>query len=227
MSRRRVQPVEVRADTSRPHRGDEIHSHPAFGQIGASRSQGTGTVLYGSEFLHRDVITITISSSEMRRGLSMDWPHATRQLIEVEMSEAQWAEFVSKLNHGSGTRCTIRHVGGEWTPGIPEPVRRHEQFEGEMAQCLIEAEKQAKRLEELIANNGKKSEMRDAIIQLRNPLSPNISFIAKQFGEHMEDMTSSAKIEIEAHMSNAIQRAGLKALAEGAAPIALPEEKKK
>ena len=157
----------------------------------------------------------------------MDWPHATEELIEVELSEAQWAEFVSKLNHRSGTRCTLRHIGREWVPGIPEPVQRHEQFETEMGKCLLEAEHWAKKLEKLIAEGGKKSEMRNAIIQLRNHLTPNISFIAKQFGEHMEDMTSSAKIEIEAHLSTTIQRAGLAALSEGEAPIALPEEKKK
>src|SRR4051812_19636627 len=88
--------------------------HPAYGMIGASRVNwaGNGTNLFGSDFRHRNTVRIQIHGADVRRDLSHDWIHADsrRSLVEVELSEAQWAGFVSTLNVGDGVACTIRHV---------------------------------------------------------------------------------------------------------------------
>lgn len=112
------QEPEVVEVTTGAHRGSKLLRHPAYGQIGASRTYGGGRALYGSDFRHNSSVTIRISESEVTRDLSRDWPHATREIVEVTLSEAQWATFVSSLNMGEGTQCTLAHVMGERKPPI-------------------------------------------------------------------------------------------------------------
>src|SRR3546814_17862508 len=69
----------------------------------------------------------------MHRSMANDWPHAGRtEYIEVDLSEAQWASFVSSLNIGSGTQCTLRSNNGEQIPDLPAPASRVDQFAAEM-----------------------------------------------------------------------------------------------
>jgi hypothetical protein len=89
MSRR-----EVVAQTTDEH-GDE--QHPAFGMIGASRvsSSPPGATLFDSDIRHQHTVTVRIATATRRRDLNHGWLHRKREFVEVEMSEAQWASFVS------------------------------------------------------------------------------------------------------------------------------------
>ncbi|KKL96942.1 hypothetical protein LCGC14_1839510, partial [marine sediment metagenome] len=82
---------------------DTVERHPAYAQIGAMRVSGShGAYLYGSDFRHQHYIMIQIHDSVLHRSLSGDRAHSGKRLIEVALSEAQWATFVSSLNQGSG-----------------------------------------------------------------------------------------------------------------------------
>ena len=207
MSREIEHPTEVPGS----RRDEKRFTHPAFAQIGASRCTGAKN-LYGSDFEHHNFVTIHISRSELHRSLSRDWAGAHDEIIEVALSEAQWATFVSTLNSGSGVQCTLQHLERRSVPQLPSPPPLQDQFQRELVATLEEAQRQAAILAKLIEAGGKKSEMRDAIIQLQNHLVPNVSFVAKQFGEHMEDVTEKAKIEVSAYVESAVHRAGLRAL---------------
>lgn len=99
--------------------GEEIKTtHPAFAQIAASRVNGS-TVLYGSDFVHYAAIRIRIHTSTQYRSLAHDRYHERENLVEVELSEAQWAHFISSLNMGSGSPCTLTSLGGKMVPGLP------------------------------------------------------------------------------------------------------------
>src|SRR5688572_30436551 len=90
-------------------RGDE--RHPAWGMIGAARVQTTppGAVLFDSDLRHQHNVIITLYEARRNRGdLYRDHLMAERQVVEVQMSEAQWASFVSSMNAGDGVPCTIR-----------------------------------------------------------------------------------------------------------------------
>src|SRR5687767_12050919 len=82
-------------------------SHPAYGQISASRVSGSIN-LYGSDFRHNHYVIVSIHRSVLDRDLSHDWPFPRQEIIEVALSESQWAHFVSSLNAGSGAQCTIQ-----------------------------------------------------------------------------------------------------------------------
>lgn len=205
--------------------------HPAYALIGASRVSGTGregrgAVLFGSDFEHRDYITLHISRAQLDRGLAQDWYHGLSEIIEVAMSEAQWATFVSTLNMGQGVPCTLQHVNHARVPQIPQPPARRQQFKQEMADYLKEAEAALKHLRGCIEKKAGKKEMQGAIWRMENALTPNLGFLADQFGEHVENVTEAAKIEVSAYITGVVQRAGIKSLGGEKPPISLPEEKK-
>ena len=72
--------------------GYTLH-HPAFGMIQVSRVQagGRGMRLHGSELRHSEVIHLAIHHGTVNRNLNQEWYHATKSIVELYMSEAQWA----------------------------------------------------------------------------------------------------------------------------------------
>lgn len=208
-----------------PLEGSE-HSHPAFAQILACRVSGSA-VLYGSDFKHNSYIRIQVSPSVLKRSLSRDWHFAGRQpYIEVEISEAQWAHFVSSLNVGTGTPCTVSMRDGQPVPGLPDPVDRSAQFSTEHDERMERAQKSLEGLREALASSGlSKKKLEDLVGLLddahRNMVS-NRKFVAKQFGEHVERTVEAAKSEVDGYVQGAIRHVGLQALAASQQPELLP-----
>jgi hypothetical protein len=201
------------------------YEHPAYGQIGASRVQGRAH-LYGSDFDHNGFIQITIHRSHLQRDLSHDWHFETDELIEVYLSEAQWATFVSTLNYGQGTPCTINRLMKQDIPGIAAPRNSVDEFKEELTEKLagIMADVDAT-IAGIKAEAGSLSKKRvDAMLahmeRVKRELNANLPWVAKVFGKHMETTVEKAKVEIEAYVTGTIARAGIAAIA-GQAPIAL------
>jgi hypothetical protein len=197
---------------------DSVERHPAYGQIGASRWSGQRT-LYGSDFKHQHFVTITIRRSELRRGLARDWPCGLDELIEVSLSEAQWAEFVSTMNSGLGTQCTIDFIGG--VGRVPEIVRttdRRAQFSGEMKaraeKALGRLDKLLKQLDGATIGRKQKEELIMAAKLARQDVVSDLPFVAQSFDEHIETGIARAKAEIHGYMQHVITRAGLAAIVE-------------
>lgn len=205
---------------------ESISDHPAYAQIGAFRQSGGSGCLYGSDFVHEGQVVISISRSELHRGLSRDWAHPREEYIEVALSEAQWATFVSTLNSGSGTQCTLTRKDGDLIPGLPIPENRKDQFKGELKERLALAEGYMKELRAKIGaaslSAKGKQELLSSLHMAEMNLSSNCGFVADQFGEHMETITEHAKIEVAAYVESRIQRAGLQAI-QGQQPIAFIE----
>ena len=214
-----------------PRPGDmeeTVTTHPAFGQISASRRQGSSN-LYGSDFTHNGYITITIKTSELHRTLSNDWHFETGQLIEVALSEAQWASFVSSLNQGSGVPCTLEWIAGKGRlPRLSNPKSRADQFSKEFQKDFDEALEALDDLEAALAASGlSKKKIDDLLGKARKAkarINDSAPFVTKQFGEHMENEMENAKVEIHSYLQNLIQRAGVAALAGPSDPIVLSLE---
>lgn len=237
-----VEEPQVRpANSPGDERGDTITSHPAFGVVGLSRRSGA-QVLYGSDFIHRNTVCLKIAESEVKRSLSHDWYQAKNfGFIEIEMSEAQFASLIANWNQGEGVPCTITMREGRRVPEIPEPVRRHEQFDREVMKRLERAETALKGLVEGIRDDKHipktvREELWSTLLKVQNNLSPNVTFVGKSFAEHVERTTEHAKVEIEAALAASVQRLGLagveqlKRLVEGEGefaqkPFELPERK--
>lgn len=200
-----------------------VQRHPAYALIGASRVSGT-THLYGSDFAHRNYVTITVRRSERRRDPSRDWDCGREELIEVALSEAQWAAFVSAMNVGQGVPCTLERVAGVRVPDLPAPASRAEQFKGEFGAQLKKGREILMALKQKLAEGKGKRETVPLLDHALAELGGNLGFVADQFGEHMEHTVEAAKTEVNAYMLNAVQRAGLAALG-ATPPIALDARK--
>lgn len=183
-------------------------NHPAFAQIQASRVSGH-TALYDSDFMHQHYIVLRICESELHRSLR-DHHYDGKQLIEVAMTESQWATFVSSLNVGGGVPCTLQRRGFEPVPQIPQPENRKEQFANDLADKMKDI---IADLDQAIASAKTKKEAA-ALEKIRMQVASNIPFIAESFDEHMEGVVERAKCEVHGYANGAVQRLGLQALAE-------------
>lgn len=208
--------------------GDRVYTHPAFGQMLISRVTG-GTTLYGSDFIHHSFISLKIQPSELHRGLSHDRYHAhLLPIIEVRMSEAQWAGALSRLNMGDGTPVTIAFTreDGE-LPEIPERQQADE-FRSEVAG---KARKAAQAVAAAIAevegvigaglSKTKREQVLGRLRRLEQDLRANMPFVVNSFDEHMEEQQERAQMEFNAYVQGVIARHGLEALG-GSAPVSLP-----
>ena len=210
-------------------RGDQ-YSHPAWGQITLHAIQGGGIELYGSDFAHSSCVEIKIHRSLMERNLSHDWPYQKEELIAVRMSHAQWATFVSSVGRGSGTLCTIDHVGGDPTPRFPlRDTQKEFDQEGREAiklttQILRDLRTGLENGELSGLSKAKQAAVLDKLSKAEMEISKNLPFISKSFGEHMEKTVEKAKVEVHAYVNNAIQRAGLDAIAAGPAPLQIADQ---
>lgn len=81
--------------------------HESFGNIQVTRPSGHAK-LFQSPHRHQHFISIQIRHTELIRDLSRDWTFSSGlPLIEINMSEAQWAHFVSSAGIGEKALDTI------------------------------------------------------------------------------------------------------------------------
>jgi hypothetical protein len=202
-------------DIEEPHTdkwGDE--EHPAWTLIGAYRSTcNPGVNLFDSDILHQNTITIRLKKASRKRELHHDWLHGKKTVVEVELSEAQWAAFVSSMNSGDGVACTVRYsaADGGYTPSFPHKPR--------LAETIAETHGAADRafaaiqaaMEALDAADTTKTK-REAMATLRatiNNATPNVDFAGKVLVEHAESVVQKAKADVEAFVTAKAHQLGI------------------
>lgn len=199
-------------------RGEDVYSHPAYGQISITRPQGGKTGLYGSEFAHNSLIAIKIEKSEMHRHLSRDWHHARETIAEVYLSEAQWATFVSSVGQSGGVPATIHFSEGDGLrPRIPVRTTTglyQKETDERLAKAVSRIDDLIRKIEEGTSGMSKKKadELLSFAQSSRQELASNIDYVSDSFGKHMETIVEKAKVEINAAVMSAVQRAGLDSL---------------
>lgn len=244
---RRLQMPDVKPNDGR-HVGDTVATHPAFGLVTVHQWHGGGqSRLFGSDLGHHVGITLKFSAAEQHRGLSNDWNFARETLLEVEMSEAQWARFVASSGNGGGVPVTIRERrDGPMmdVPGIAAPEASKRELHGEeMARGLRERLAALKaitdRLGEMLNAPAamSKKELRGLHSELARHVQQapgSVQFVYDQFARATEQVAEDAKVEVEAHVMGVATRLGLENLRELApkltgatpqqAPATLPGE---
>jgi hypothetical protein len=219
MTQRQIEPPTI------DQHGDEVH--PAFGQIQANRvtiggGPGAGAVLFQSDIKHGNTIRITIRRATRKRDLNHDWVHGGQELMEVELSEAQWASFVSSMNT-SGVPCTIRRTETDWNiPELPYQPRLAESM-GEVknvaAKVFGEIREARDAYEKALADKAPAKVRNEALRKLHYAIENSGSgmhFAAKTLVEHTENVVQKARADIESMVMQETQRLGLEA---GQAPV--------
>jgi len=199
---------------------DEVkEEHESFGMIAAHRTNGGHGNLFGSSITHYNTIRILIKRADKRRHLNSDWFHGKEELIEVELSPSQFADFITSMNMGDGVPCTLRRVAGKRMENCPESNQRQE-FEKEFKYKVKGATDQMSKIvadanEILDQKTLKKSDretLKDMLNRLMMEVRSNMPFIQSQFNEAMDKTVREAKGEVEAFVAQRLNSLGQSAL---------------
>lgn len=206
--------------------------HPAYGLAVLTKMTGGATWLFGSRVQHSSVVHLQFYNADTERDLGRDC-HQGELLLDLEMSAAQWATFVSSFGNGNGTPVTFRYKreGTFINCGrVPPYINDRTQHEIEANETLTEAVQVKNELlaefDEYANKPGKKNaaEFRRTLVSKLERVLGRLPFIAKSYKEQMHNVEQDAKIEVEAFVSNAVRDLGLEAVAKqkalpGAAPV--------
>lgn len=193
--------------------------NPSWGMIGISRVQhgGGGPRLFNSPVTSPTTIRIRVHTASRKRDLCRNWIHANSQIVEVELSHAQFAEFITTPNTGDGVPCTIT-----WREGVGNVEHEPEGDEQETFREEFSAHTRSVRnaLTELRAVLGDKATraVKEALDKVDRELKSNLPFVATQFGEHMDARMAAAKAEFDGFVTHAVHAMGLQALQSGNMP---------
>jgi hypothetical protein len=213
MSRLAGAPEPSRRPVEQPRRdGRGYEKHPAWALLGASRvSNAPGSVLFDSDIRHGHTVVIRLSTAVRKRDLHQDRHYADKVMFEVEMSEAQWASFVSTMNSGDGVPCTTRLTPGHRdVPAVPFEPRLQESI-AETGDAAHKAFAAIQRAMNTYAEHKTAGNLRTLQSAIRNA-APNVEFAAGSLTEHAENVVQKARADIEAM---AIQQAELRGLEPG------------
>jgi len=205
---------------------DSRETHPAFGQILVSKRQHGGNCrLYGTPLdFHPTTVCITVKRSERIHGLSYDRYHGRLrdQLIEVEMSAAQFTEMLMGMNEGDGIPCTIRSTETEpMVPGIPdhdmnEVERIEEQFTAEVGELSAKVDEMENRARDILSQPRLKKADRQELLGIIGRITQfygsHSPFVMKQFREAVQKGVNVAKRELDAFIGVVAAETGLEAL---------------
>lgn len=202
---------------------DKITKHPTYGMLQFSRTtNGQAKNLYGSSIKHSHTIRLRIHEGEKSRHLNRDWYYARECLVEVEMSQAQFAEAITSMNMGSGVPVTLRYVDGVDRGECPEENKRQEidrEFEKDCKVLGERINKLSQDAYELLKSKqplkrADRDMILNAIEMIRMEVNSNLPFVQQSFNESMDQTVLQGKGEIEAFFVTAIHQAGLEKLQE-------------
>lgn len=200
---------------------EERETHPSWILVGASRVSGH-RVLFQSDVDHQHFVRVTVRRATRTRDLHRDWVHgaASADLIEFDMSMAQWAEFLTTMNVGQGVPATLNWINGKAVEQEEAPERRIDltakEVRSKTSHALDPVNAAMVRVQEALDTNAGKRVLRDAVDSLKHAignLPANMAFAAKSLDEHAEKTVAHAKAEIDA-MAIALERRAELAAAE-------------
>jgi len=216
---------EVKRERQAQPLGGYKESHPCFGMARLSRVQGT-IDLFGSNVKGRNgFTTLSISQADRLHDYSQDRCHGRKELIEIAMSESQFAEMITTWNQGEGIPVTLLRTSDGPLKNIPR-IPQQDQTETERAENLFREEtsdavkgfRSSKDALNKILNKkgaitkGDRIQIEKIFWKVDQWLTDNAPFAVQTFGEATERAVSKAKVEVEAFVSNIVRKTGLDAL---------------
>lgn len=229
----KIPPTETwlkRTNTNSPV-SDYSESHPSFGTIGINRVSGRSS-LFQSDTVHQHYIALRIHEAERVVDGVRENVFARRRLVEVNLTEAQFAQMITQPNVGDGVPCTIHYNSGDsgepWLhpswgtrPDAPDPEPFLTPYDEELSErtqdvtaCIAEAQQAVEMLlsGEFILTKGNLNVIKDKLNRAQMQATSNLPYIVKQMHEKMEERVSRAVVEFETYVSQSLQARGLEAL---------------
>jgi hypothetical protein len=193
--------------------------HPSFGMIQFSRVSGAGR-LFGSPLVqHFGTIRVRIAEGHRVHDHGNDYYRADDQIVEIELSAAQFAEAITCMNVGDGVPCTLVHIRGIGRiDDVPdnegtEMARTQNAFKKKLVGVVDAVKQRGKTIAELMKKDrlskddrAKVNEIVDYVVR---EVAVNAPWWIEQFQEATDKVSSKAKAEIAAMFEHAIRQAGL------------------
>lgn len=186
-------------------------THESYGLICISRASTNPPMpLFGTAVKTGHPIFITISTAEVYdQNTTQESYLPEKQLIEVALSQTQFAELITSLNVGQGSPCTIQYVQGDKTRRQPPPEKHIlETVNNELKATMGNVTKSLNELK-IIAQNvldqkgnipqASRKELLDQINRVLIQLQHNAPYVHEKINEAVEDTIVKAKAEINAH----------------------------
>lgn len=188
-------------------------SHESFGYIRASRVSGQ-TRLFDSGLQHQHYITITIGQADQIRSFHQSHVYGKNELMQIAMTEAQFAQFITSMNVGSGAPCTLQRMNGKRVAEPPADINTKETYEAEVkekcakiAKSLDKAMTDAQALvKKGKAGKGELEAVLGALRQAHQDVALNFPFMQQMMAENLEKLVQQAKADINAHAVMMSQR---------------------
>lgn len=217
MSKPKTTPPTVEPDSMHGHK----YTHPSYGVIKISRVSGE-TTLFDSDFQHQHFISLSVCKAAKyddghHSMIHEDHGDDGRSIVEVYMSEAQFARAITSMNMGSGSPCTLNRVHNKSVP-LPEAEQAKERHIDGVNEKLSGAMNKQREIVGLLErwrsdkHRPTLKEMDELIMDLgcaTDNFKSNMEYYGRCFEEHMEKVVLDAKTEIETHILATTERLGV------------------
>lgn len=194
-------------------------THPSYGMIQFSRISGAGH-LFGSPLSqHFGTIHVRIAKGERCHDTGNDYYRPKGQLVEIELSAAQFAEAITCMNVGNGVPCTLRWIAGvgsvEEVPHTEntEMWRAQEAFKKKMSSVVMAVKKHNETIAQIMQKDritkddrAKVNELVDYVVR---EVHVNAPWWVEQFAETTGKVAAKAKAEVAAMFEHAIRSTGM------------------
>ena len=191
---------------------EKTRNEDYMGMISWSKSYNASPRnLFGTEIKTDNPITLRISKAEETRNLSRNWYHSLGQIVEIEMSPIQWAEFLTSGNT-SGIPCTIRYIGGQ-RMSDPKETEIFNDYNEEVEEHFDKF----KEIEDFVKNaiDSKKpmgmKDLSSLLCKIHNAMV-NVDFVKDSFKEDMNNIVGKAKAEFNAYVENRVHEIGIETI---------------
>lgn len=191
-------------------------THPSWGMIEITRFTGGGHKFFDSPIRHHGGITLKIQRAQRTRTLARHWLHSRQELIEVSMTNEQFAQMLTTQGHVPGTACTIDRFNGEQMPAAEQDDHRAP-YDADLKESVSKVGEKMKPVSDLVAALVKKgsatkkdlAELAGAVQQMEQQVHSNMPYFIRAFSEGMSRVEVAAKIEIKSFLDDALRGVGL------------------
>lgn len=199
------------------------YKHPSFGMLSFNRTHGGHSNLFGSSIQHNDTIHMVLREGVVTRGLNDDRYVGEDEILEVEMSQSQFAELITSMNVGTGTPCTIKYLRGKGRINEADFINKRQQITNEFKESMNERMSDAKEfydeVNELFTTKksigkGDREMILRRLANVTQGMESSSKFIFDQFQNQIDKTITEAKGEIEAFAQNKINAIAQQALVE-------------
>jgi hypothetical protein len=200
---------------------DSKTSHPSYGSISFRRMQGCKN-LFGSSVTHNNYVSVVIHEAELIEGESgYTALFPKKQIIEVDLTEAQLAQLITDWNNNEGTPCTISRRPDPSAKLVmiedpPSEVSAKDRMEDLLKESFSRLRQDitsiVTEIDELVSHRLPKKDkerLRILLSVLRDNPSSNLGFANSMMHEVLERSLAKAKVEMEAAATNVLRKMGI------------------